>query len=70
MPNVIATEIRNAAQFMAVDGLGRLWICGDGLKNADNRKDLDRLLELGAVTYDGAGCYHVAKGYTYLFNRL
>lgn len=70
MTSAIADEIRNAAQFMAVDELGRLWICGDGLKNADNRKDLDRLLELRAVTYDRAGCYHVAEGYTYLFNRI
>lgn len=70
MSNVIAAEIRNAAQFMAVDELGRLWICGDGIKNADNMRDFDRLLELGVVTYDGAGCYHVAEGYTYLFKRL
>ena len=70
MTNAIATEIRNAAQFMAVDELGRLWICGDGLKNADNRRDFDRLLELGVVTYDRTGCYSVAEGYRYLFNRL
>lgn len=70
MPNVIATEIRDAAQFMAVDELGRLWFCGDGLKNADNRRDLDGLLQLGVVTYDGAGCYHVNEGYENFFNRL
>lgn len=70
MTNAIAAEVRNAAQFMAVDELGRLWICGDGLKNADNRKDFDRLLELGAVIYDGQGYYHVAEGYASLFNRI
>lgn len=69
MSNAIADEIRNAAQFMAVDELGRLWICGDGIKNEDNRKDFDMLLKFGVVTY-GAGCYHVADCYTYLFNRI
>lgn len=70
MTNVIATEVRNAAQFMAVDELGNLWIGGDGLKNADNRADVDRLLELGAITYDGHGYYHVNNGYESLFDRL
>lgn len=70
MTNAIATEVRNAAQFMAVDELGNLWIGGDGLKNADNRADVDRLLELEAITYDGHGYYHVNKGYENLFNRL
>lgn len=70
MINAIAAEVRNAAQFMAVDDLGRLWICGDVLKNADNRKDLDRLLELGAVTYDWHGYYHVNEDYKSLFKPL
>lgn len=72
MTNAIATEIRDRAEFMAVDELGNLWIGGDGLKNADNRADVDRLLELGAIsfTYDGPGYYHVNKGYENLFNRL
>lgn len=69
MTNAIAAEVRNAAQFMAVDELGNLWICGDGLKDADNRRDVDRLLDLGAVRYEGAGI-HVNEGYTSLFNRM
>ena len=69
MTNAITTEVRNAAQFMAVDELGNLWIGGDGLKNADNRKDVDRLLELGAVRYDGTGI-HVNDDYASLFNRI
>ena len=70
MTNAIATEVRNAAQFMAVDELGNLWIGGDGLKNAENRADIDRLLELGAITHDGPGYYHVNEGYASLFNRI
>ena len=70
MTNAIATEIRDRAEFMAIDELGNLWIGGDGLKNADNRADVDRLLELGAITYGGPGYYHVNKGYENLFNRL
>lgn len=70
MTDAIANEIRDRAEFMAVDESGNLWIGGDGLKNADNRADVDRLLELGAITYDGPGYYHVNKGYENLFNRL
>lgn len=70
MTDAIANEIRDRAEFMAVDELGNLWIGGDGLKNADNRADVDRLLELGAIIYDGPGYYHVAEGYASLFNRL
>ena len=70
MTNAIANEIRDMAQFMAVDESGNLWIGGDGLKNADNRADVDRLLELGAIAYDGPGYYHVNGGYESLFNRL
>lgn len=66
MTNAIAAKVRNAARFMAVDELGNLWISGDGLKNANNRKDLDRLLELGAVTCYGPGYYHVNEGYASL----
>lgn len=69
MTNATATEVRNAAQFMIVDELGNLWIGGDGLKNADNRRDLDRLLELGAVRYDETGI-HVNEDYASLFNRI
>ena len=70
MTDAIANEIRDRAEFMAVDESGNLWIGGDGLKNADNRADVDRLLELNAITYDGHGYYHVNKGYESLFNRL
>lgn len=69
MTNAIATEVRNAAQFMAVDELENLWIGGDGLKNADNRKDVDRLFELGAVRYDGTDI-RVNESYASLFNRI
>ena len=69
MTNAIATEVRNAAQFMVVDELGNLWIGGDGLKNADNRKDVDRLFELGAVRYDGTSI-RVNEDYVSLFNRI
>ncbi len=68
--NAIATEVRNAAQFMAVDELSNLQISGDGLKNADNRADVDRLLELEAIMYDGHGYYHVNNGYESFFDRL
>lgn len=69
MTNAIATEVRNAAQFMAVDEFGNLWIGGDGLKNADNRKDLERLFELGAVRYDGTRI-RVNEDYAGLFYRI
>ena len=69
MNNEIATEVRNAAECMAVDELGNLWIGGDGLKNAENRKDVDRLCELGAVRYDGTW-YHVNEDYASLFERI
>ena len=69
MNNEIATEVRNAAECMAVDELGNLWIGGDGLKNAENRKDVDRLCELGAVRYDGTR-YHVNEDYASLFERI
>lgn len=70
MTNATATDVRNAAQFMAVDELGNLWIGGDGLKNADNRRDLDRLLDLGCVRYDGDGYYRVNDDYASLFSRI
>lgn len=70
MTDAIANEIRDRAEFMAVDELGNLWIGGDGLKNEDNRADVDRLLELGAITYDGHGYCHINNGYESLFNRL
>ena len=69
MNSEIATEVRNAAECMAVDELGNLWIGGDGLKNAENRKDVDRLCELGAVRYDGTR-YHVNEDYASLFERI
>ena len=69
MTNAIATEVRNVAQFVAVDEFGNLWIGGDGLKNAENRKDVDRLFELGAVRYDGTGI-RVNEDYASLFNRI
>lgn len=69
MTNAIATEVRKAAQFMSVDELGRLWIAGDGLKNADNRKDAERLFDLGALRYEGA-VIHVNEDYISLFNRI
>lgn len=69
MTNAIATEVGNVAQFMAVDELGNLWIGGDGLKNADNRKDVDRLFELGAVRYDGT-CIRVNEDYASLFDSI
>jgi len=70
MTDAIVNEIRDRAEFMAVDESGNLWIGGDGLKNADNRADVDRLLELNAITYDGPGYYHVNNGYESFFNRL
>lgn len=69
MTNAIATEVRNAAQFMSVDELGRLWIAGDGLKNADNGKDAERLFDLGALRYEGA-VIHVNEDCISLFNRI
>lgn len=69
MTNAIATEVRNVAQFMAVDELGNLWIGGDGLKDADNRKDVGRLFDLGAVRYDGTSI-RVNEDYASLFNRI
>lgn len=69
MTNAIAAEVRSAAQFMSVDELGRLWIAGDGLKNADNRKDAERLFDLGALRYEGA-VIHVNEDYISLFNRI
>ena len=69
MNKVIAAEVRNVAQFMAVDELGNLWIGGDGLKNAANRKDVDRLFELGAVRYDGT-VIRVNEDYASLFERI
>lgn len=53
--NAIAIEVRNAAQLMAVDEFGNLRIGGDGLKNAESRKDADGLFESGAVGHDGTG---------------
>lgn len=71
MTDAIATEVRNAAQYLVIDEFGRVWGLGhDEMMNADNRRDRDRLLELGAIIYDGPGYYHVAEGYASLFNRL
>lgn len=71
MTDTIANEIRDAAQFLAVDEFGNVWGLGlEELRNADNRRDCDKLLDLGAITYDGPGYYHVNKGYEDLFNRL
>lgn len=69
MTDAIATEVRNVVQFMAVDEFGNLWIGGDGLKNARNRKDVDRLFELGAVRYDGR-VIRVNEDYASLFDRI
>lgn len=71
MNNAIATEIRNAAQFMFVDEQGNLWGCGyEEMRYAETRDNIDRLIELGDITYEGPGYYHVNEGYENLFNRL
>lgn len=69
MTDAIATEVRNVAQFMAVDEFRNLWIGGDGLKNAGNRKDVDRLFELGAVRYEGT-TIRVNEDYASLFDCI
>lgn len=69
MDSEIATEVRDAAECMAVDGLGNLRIGGDGLKNAGNGKDVDRPCESGAVGYDGTR-YRVNEGYASLSGRI
>lgn len=69
MIDAIATEVRDAAQSMAADGLGNLRIGGDGPKNADDMKDVDGLLEFGAVRYGGTGI-RVDDGCASLFNRI
>lgn len=69
MNNEIATGVRNAAECMAVDELGNLRIGGDGLKNAENGKDVDRPCELGAVRYDGTR-YHANEDCASIFNRI
>lgn len=61
----------SVAQYLSVDEFGNVWGLGhDEMMYADNRRDRDRLLELGAITYDGPGYYHVNEGYENLFNRL
>lgn len=68
MTDAIAKEVRYLARFMEVDETGTLWIGGDGLRNAGNRKDVNRLFELGALTYQGT-VIHVNEDYVSLFDR-
>lgn len=53
----VPVEVRDAAQPMSADGPGRLRIAGDGLKSADDGKDAERPLDLGALRYDGAAIH-------------
>lgn len=71
MNNDVREEVRYAALFLLVDERGYVWGLGhDELMNADNRRDRDRLVELGAITYEGHGYYRVNPEFADCFTRF
>ena len=73
MTTTTTSEIQALASLMAVDENNELWLCGDGLKDAQNRADVDRLIELGVVRYAiSCGCMrlYVNNGYEKFFERF
>lgn len=71
MGNDVRAEIRYAALFLLVDDRGYVWGLGhDEMMNADNRRDRDRLVELGAITYEGPGYYRVNPEFADCFTRF
>lgn len=71
MSDSVRAEVRYAALFLLVDARGYVWGLGhDEMMNADNRRDRDRLVELGAITCEGPGYYRVNPGYADCFTTL
>ena len=71
MLNDTRAEVRSAAEFLLVDEQGNVWGLGhDEMMNADNRRDRDRLVELGAITCEGEGYYRVNPVYADCFKSF
>lgn len=73
MTTTTTSEIQALASLMAVDEDNELWLGGDGLKDAQNRADVNRLIELGVVrSAISCGCLriYVNDGYEKFFERF
>ena len=44
-----AETIKALTWNMSLDETGNLWIGGDGIKNEDNRADVDKLIDMGVI---------------------
>lgn len=53
MTTTTTNEIQALGSLMAVDEDNELWLGGDGLKDAQIRADVYRLIELGIVRVEG-----------------
>lgn len=72
MTTTTTNEIQALTSLMAVDEDNELWLGGDGLKDAQNRADVDRLIELGIVRVEGGYGInlYVNAGYEKYFARF
>lgn len=69
MNKEVEDEIREAGALMAVDGLGYLWLPGDGLLNGGVRQDVEKLFRLEVLDHD-ADHYYVKAQYRHLFKQI
>lgn len=68
-----AREIQTLTSLMSIDENGQVWLGGNGLMDAQNRADVDRLIELGVLrSAISCGCLriYVTNGYEKFFERF
>lgn len=73
MTTTTTSEIKALTSLMAVDENNELWFGGNGLKDAQNRADVNQLIELGVLrSAISCGCLriYVNDGYEKFFERF